>query len=220
MIKALEIYKRLRGSFGAPDWWPGEPYEIMAGAVLVQNTAWSNVEKTIANFKGRLSPEYVEALPLEKLRNLIRPSGFYNAKSICLKELTRWYKNYDYSVAEVRQTAQEKLRLELLAIKGVGEETADAILLYSFRFPAFVVDAYTKRLLIRLDVHAELSNAAIKIFFAGPLGGDVGSLADCHALIVAHAKKYCRKTPLCAGCPLADACSCGRAGVDAVKTGG
>jgi endonuclease-3 related protein len=208
MIKALEIYKKLRDSFGEPGWWPGEPYEIMVGAVLVQNTAWGNVEKALANFKGRLSPEYVEALPLEKLRELIRPSGFYKAKSLCLKEVTMWYKSYDYSAARVHAFSLEKLRSELLAVKGVGEETADAILLYSFRFPTFVVDAYTRRLLSRLDANIELSNAAIKNFFTGPLGSDAGSFADCHALIVAHAKQYCRKTPFCCGCPLSDICSC------------
>lgn len=207
MKNPMDIYSKLLGYYGKPDWWSDNPYEIMTGAVLVQNTAWGNVEKTLANFNGKLSPQYVEDLSSDELRALIRPSGFYHAKTACLKSITAWYKQYGYSVPAVQSNPLEKVRKELLAIRGVGDETADAILLYAFLFPVFVVDAYTKRLLERLQIDIKLTNSEIKAYFAQGLERNAVLYGNYHSLILSNSKKHCRKKPLCPGCPLADECA-------------
>lgn len=191
----------LSGHYGALGWWPGPPYEIMAGAVLVQNTAWGNVEKSLANFKGRLSPAYVETLPMEELIGLIRPSGFYTAKAACLKDVTAWYKQYHYSVEKVQLQPLEKVRGELLAIRGIGQETADAILCFSFYFPTFVVDAYLKRLATRLALPVSSGYGALQAYFETGFDGDAQTMGDYHILILEHGKRHCKKRPLCPGCP-------------------
>lgn len=200
------IYDKLRACYGQPGWWPGTTYEIMTGAVLVQNTAWANVVKALANFDGRLSPEYVEAIPTSELREIIRPSGFYKAKSECLKAVTRWYKKYDCLAAVVRQSPPLQIRGELTDIKGIGYETADAIMLYAFSFAVFVVDAYTKRLLERLPLPIKPTYAAMQAGFESELPRSAELYAAYHSLILTHAKSHCRKKPLCEGCPLYDEC--------------
>ena len=144
--KLLSIYEALLAHYGELHWWPAEtPYEMMVGAVLTQNTAWGNVEKAIANFGGSLSPEDVANANLAELTKIIRPAGFFNQKAAYLKAVTEWFAKYGYDVPAVQKEPLTKLRTELLSTKGVGQETADAILLYAFGFPTFVVDAYTVR---------------------------------------------------------------------------
>jgi len=139
------IYNKLLSRYGDLHWWPASsPYEVIVGAVLTQNTAWSNVEKAIDNFGDSLSPEFIASLDMDALAELIRPSGFFNQKAASLKEITRWFEKYGYSVEKVKHHSLEKIRKELLTVKGVGKETADSILLYAFDYPTFVVDAYTK----------------------------------------------------------------------------
>ena len=177
------------------------------GAVLTQNTAWSNVEKAIANFGDSLSPETVAGLDMDALADLIRPSGFFNQKAVYLKEVTSWFLKYEYSVEKVKHHPLEKTRKELLAVKGVGRETADSILLYAFDYPTFVVDAYTKRLFERLFIDVNLDYDSIKSYFESRLEPDVKLYNNLHAMIVINAKEHCRKKPSCAGCPLAEACA-------------
>ncbi|MGL5435484.1 MAG: endonuclease III domain-containing protein [Lachnospiraceae bacterium] len=207
MNRSQEIYNKLLAYHGKPDWWSENPYEVMTGAVLVQNTAWGNVEKVLKNFNGKLSPQYVEALPLDELCSLIRPSGFYHAKANSLKKITAWYKQYEYSVQNVQSYPVEKIRKELLAVRGIGEETADVILLYAFYFPVFVVDAYIKRLIERLQIHIKPTNEAIKAYFENGLKKDALLYGNYHALILYNGKKHCRKTPVCVGCPLSNECT-------------
>jgi endonuclease-3 related protein len=204
----LNIYTRLLSRYGDPHWWPGDtPFEIITGAVLTQNTAWSNAEKAIVNFAGKLSPQYVAALSPEALAQIIRPAGFFNQKARCILEITRWFKQYDYSAEVVGALPLERIRGELLLLRGVGRETADSILLYAFGFPSFVTDAYTMRLLERLPLAAGRDYEAVKSFFERGLPRDSALYNRFHALIVLNAKAHCRKKPLCAGCPLSDICA-------------
>ncbi len=203
----LSVYDKLYARYGDPRWWPARsPYEVMTGAVLTQNTAWGNVEKAIAGFKGLLSPKLVEEISLDELEAVIRPAGFAVRKAACLKALTAWYKRYGYDAAALRHEPLLKLRDELLMIKGIGPETADAILLYAFDRLTFVVDAYTHRLCARYPIDAGKSYHEVKVFFEMNLPEDTEIYNRFHALIVINGKEHCRKKPLCAACPLAGEC--------------
>ena len=210
-----QIYQTLHTYYGNLDWWPADtPYEVMVGAVLTQNTAWSNVEKAIANFTD-LSPQFVQECGIAELAGVIRPAGFFNQKAAYLKAVTAWFAKYDFDVPTVQRETLEKLRPELLSVKGVGKETADAILLYTFGFPTFVVDAYTVRLCERYPIETGKGNDcydAVKAHFEDRLPRDADLYNNYHAMIVINAKEYCRKSkPLCGDCPLAG--NCGRVGV-------
>ena len=149
-ISAKELYHALRAAYGQPRWWSDEAYTVMFQAVLVQNTAWGNVLKTCAALGGRLTPEFVAGLSTEELARLIRPGGFYRAKARTIQALTAWFRQYNFDHQAAARVPTGTLRGELLAIRGVGAETADVILVYAFYRPAFVNDADTRRLLTRL----------------------------------------------------------------------
>ena len=144
------IFDRLLYHYGRQHWWPAEsPFEVMVGAVLTQATAWTNVERAISRLKDAdaLSPAAMRGMETDELASLIFSSGFYNAKAQRLKTLVEFLRDaYDDDIDAMRQENGENLRRELLAVKGVGEETADAILLYALDKPSFVIDAYTRRL--------------------------------------------------------------------------
>ena len=210
--KLLSIYETLLAHYGELHWWPAEtPYEVMAGAVLTQNTAWSNVEKAIANFGGGLSPEAVLNADFAELTETIRPAGFFNQKAAYLKAVTEWFGKYGFDVPTVQREPLDKVRAELLSTKGVGPETADSILLYAFGFPTFVVDAYTVRFCDRYPIEAGKGYAAVKAHFERSIPWSSDLYNNFHALIVVNAKEHCRKKPDCSGCPLAG--TCGRRGV-------
>ena len=201
------IYETLLARYGDLHWWPAEtPYEVMVGAVLTQNTAWGNVEKAIANFGGNLSPEAVLGLETAELIDIIRPAGFFNQKAVYLKAMTQWFAEYNFDVSAVRREPLDRLRAELLAVKGIGSETADSILLYAFGFPSFVVDAYTMRLCERIPIKAGKSYEAVKAYFEENLPKSEELYNHYHALIVINGKEHCRKKPLCDGCPLYSVC--------------
>ncbi len=202
-ISLINIYELLYKAYGDPGWWPADsPYEVIVGAVLTQNTVWSNVEKAIANFKGTLTPELIEDISVDELTKIIYPAGFFNQKAVYLKEITKWYKSYGYSVANVQKREQKALRKDILAVKGIGKETADSILLYAFGFPSFVVDAYTIRLLIRLGYTGQTLYDNVKLMFETALPRDTELYNRYHALIVVNAKMCCKKKPECSACPL------------------
>ena len=210
--RLLSIYETLLAHYGELHWWPARtPYEVMVGAVLTQNTAWSNVEKAIANFGENLLPIAVANADLAELTEIIRPAGFFNQKAGYLKAVTAWYAGYGYDVQTVQKELLAKLRAELLSTKGVGQETADSILLYAFGFPTFVVDAYTVRLCGRYPIEAGKGYGLVKAYFEGNLPKSAGVYNGFHAHIVINAKEHCRKKPLCDGCPLVG--TCGRRGV-------
>jgi endonuclease-3 related protein len=203
LMTLTAIYDALLARYGNPRWWPAKtPYEVIVGAVLTQNTAWGNVEKAIANFAGDLSPERVMALDMDALAGVIRPAGFFNQKAAYLKRVTAWFGRYDFDVSAVRKLPLTQVRAELLSVRGVGNETADSILLYAFSFPSFVVDAYTIRLSSRLPIDAGGSYEKVKAYFENNLPRDVEIYNNFHALIVVNAKEYCRKKPVCEVCPL------------------
>ncbi len=208
---------RLRAAFdllldryGPQGWWPGEtPFEVMVGAVLTQNTAWSNVERAIANLKraGVLSCGAMLALAPEALAALIRPAGYFNVKAVRLQALCRFLVEAGGEAALAARDTPG-LRTALLAVHGVGPETADDILLYAFGRPVFVVDAYTRRIGARLGLVAgDEGYEIIRRTFEAALGPDVAVFNEYHALLVRHAKVHCRPRPRCEGCPLATLCS-------------
>jgi endonuclease-3 related protein len=203
----LKVYELLLAHFGPLHWWPGEtPFEVMVGAILTQNTAWTNVEKAIACLKSEnlLSPEAVLKADMRKLKRLIRSSGYYNQKAIKLKAFVKFYMR-DYGGSEKRMAAQdtEALREALLGVKGIGPETADSILLYALDKPVFVVDAYTRRAFHRLGfLPPDADYHAAQEFFTSHLPADLALYNDFHAQIVYLGKDFCRTKPRCAQCPL------------------
>ncbi len=202
------IYKRLFRAMGPQDWWPGRTrFEVMVGAILTQNTAWTNVEKAIKNLRGAgaLTPEKMSSLPVEKLASLIRPSGYYNVKSLRLKSLLRYMRSkYGLNIGRMARVPTQRLREELLSVSGIGKETADSMLLYAFDKPVFVVDAYTKRFLTRHGIASlEHEYDDIQNMFTEALPKDAGIYNEYHALIVNLGKNHCRPSNYdCSTCPL------------------
>lgn len=205
----LWAYERLRAANPRPGWWPADtPFEVMVGAILTQNTAWTNVEKAVAQLKvaGLLSPRAIVDTPVETLAPLIRSSGYFNVKAVRLKALAQWVCDRG-GLSALALVPTAVLRADLLSVKGVGPETADDMLLYAFGRPVFVVDAYTRRLFKRLGVVAGTEDyEVLRRGFESMLPPDPGLFNEYHALIVGHGKEYCRPRPRCSGCPLLDLC--------------
>lgn len=208
-----QVHDRLLAAFGPQDWWPGEtPFEVMVGAVLTQNTAWSNVEKAIARLKAAqaLDCAAILAMDPEVLAQHIRPAGYYNVKSRRLQALCRFLQEAgvaDDPAGLAAAFPRDALRTRLLAVHGVGEETADSILLYALHLPSFVVDAYTRRIFGRLGLLAgDERYADIRACFQRRLPADVALYNEYHALIVNLGKAVCRPKPRCELCPLAPVC--------------
>ncbi|HEX9830076.1 MAG TPA: endonuclease III domain-containing protein [Thermodesulfobacteriota bacterium] len=202
-----EFYDSLHKRYGSQGWWPAETeLECILGAILTQNTAWKNVEKALGNLKegNLISIEKLALIPTPSLAILIRPSGYFNQKAIKIKNFIHFLiENYDGSLEKMFEEDWQKLRAELLTIKGIGPETADSILLYAARKPAFVVDAYTYRILRRHGlIPEECSYEEIQELFMDSLPQDVRLFNEYHALLVRLGKELCKKSPLCAGCPL------------------
>ncbi len=202
-----EIYELLHEAFGPQHWWPGEtPFEVITGAILTQNTSWTNVEKAIANLKaaGCLSPEALYRIELSRLAELIRPAGYYNIKAKRLKTFLEWlFDSYGGNLANLEPVATSRLREELLAIKGVGRETADSILLYALGRPVFVVDAYTARIAVRHGlIEPDADYEQLRELFESNLPQDTQLFNEYHALLVRAGKEFCRPKARCPGCPL------------------
>lgn len=205
--RIVEIHTRLFDHFGPQHWWPGEtPFEIMLGAVLTQNTSWRNVSKVIETLKGEglLSFSALEALPTEVLAEKIRPSGYYNQKAKRLKGLFAAIREDSGDLETFLDQDGATLREKLLAVKGIGPETADSITLYAAAKPVFVVDAYTYRILLRHDLIADDAGyEEIQELFLRKLPTETQLFNEYHALLVRLAKEYCKKNnPLCDACPL------------------
>jgi endonuclease III related protein len=204
-----DIYDRLYRRFGPQHWWPGDtPFEIIIGAILTQNTNWDNVKKAIDNLKKNnlLTPEKLYRLDIAELAELIRPAGYYNIKAGRLKSfLNRLFEKFDGDLDRLSSLPADRLREELLSIKGIGPETADSICLYAFGKPVFVVDAYTGRILGR---HWLLEPGAgyedIRMLFESALPKEPPLYNEYHALLVRLGKEHCKTKPQCEGCPLED----------------
>ncbi|GAB6078055.1 endonuclease [Hydrogenobaculum acidophilum] len=201
----FDLYNILLSYFGYQNWWPVDfdyhkinntdpKDEIIIGAILTQNTNWKNVEKALENLKTQklLSLKAIKHVDIELLKELIRPSGFFQRKATILKEVSTLEENPTREV--------------LLNIKGIGKETADSILLYAYDEPYFVIDMYTKRLLHRLFDIAFKEYDQYASFITSQIPQDIDIYKEFHALIVEHAKRYCRKTPNCDECILKDKC--------------
>ena len=217
-----ETYARLLAAYGPQHWWPADTgFEMMVGAVLTQACSWVNVEKAIAALKAAdvLDPASILTITQGELAALIRPTGYYNAKARKLKALAQFLAtNFDGDPANMAAVPTGQLREMLLGVHGVGEETADDILLYVAGKPVFVIDAYTRRLAGRLglaDDRASYGDLSAKFAEAisreTPSSRRVKIMGEYHALIVRHAKEACRKVPLCGSCVLRDLCPTGLA---------
>jgi endonuclease-3 related protein len=221
MNQFKEVYRRLHNRFGPQGWWPiknkykkknfltpknrREQFEIIIGAVLTQNTSWKNVEKALENLrrKNLISPREILKTSNKKVSKLIRPAGYYNQKTIYLKNISKFLVDNKNLEKENIKT----LRSKLLSIKGIGPETADSIILYAFKKPSFVVDLYTKRIFSRLgvcDYKTEYHKLQDK--FHKNISKKTLVYNEYHALLVELAKKHCSKKPICKSCPITKLC--------------
>lgn len=226
MLKPTQAYCLLLKSFGPQGWWPvtrngitehrggpkseGEKWEVVVGAILTQNTAWTNVEKALAEMRKQniWSIESVATAPAKKLEKAIRSAGYFRQKAKYLKETAKYIqKNYGSKIEKMFSQPIGALRYELLSLKGIGPETADSIILYSANKPRFVVDAYTRRICGRLGwPHSTYKET--QEFFESNLPEEVKLYQEYHALLVKLAKRHClKREPLCENCPLEKNCS-------------
>jgi endonuclease-3 related protein len=210
-----EVYAALLDAFGPRNWWPAETrFEVMVGAILTQNTAWTNVERALARLRSRipLQAEAILALDPTELADALRPSGYFNLKSQRLRAFCEIYVQAG-GFAGLDALATPELRVWLLSVRGIGPETADDILLYAFDRPVFVVDAYTRRIFSRLGLLdaglpvGKMAYEPIRLAFEHALGPDVAILKEYHALIVSQGKEVCRTRPLCDRCALRRICA-------------
>jgi endonuclease-3 related protein len=207
----LNIYHRLLAHFGPQHWWPAqESFEVIVGAILTQSAAWGNVEKAIANLRAAevLSPRALRQLPLSELAALVHPCGYYNAKALKLKSFAYWLGNhYQDDLDRLFANNADDLRQQLLSIHGIGQETADSIILYAANMPIFVIDAYTRRIINRIGLAPDRNNyAAYQALFTGHLSPDAELFNEYHALLVCLGKNVCRSRPLCQQCCLNNIC--------------
>lgn len=201
------IYHRLHRHYGDLSWWPGDtPLEVSVGAILTQNTAWTNVEKAIAQLKTErsLSVQALHRMSHKRLARLIRAAGYFNVKARRLKHFISFLQGrYGGSLSKMFRQPMPRLRQELLSVNGVGPETADSILLYAGGKPIFVIDAYTKRILSRHGVLPyEKGYVDFQKLFMRHLPADAPFYNQYHAMFVNVGKDFCRRRPLCDSCPL------------------
>jgi endonuclease-3 related protein len=228
MAGPLEVIARLSKAYGELEWWPVDRayheahktdprFEIVAGAILTQNTSWTNVEQALANLKARklLSAKAVARADASELREAIRPAGFFNQKTTYLQSFAKYlWTTYKDDLDRFFRLPTAKQRALLLSFNGIGDETADDILVYAANKPVFIVDTYARRLSHRLGVlQGTEAYAVVQDWWAKRLGDDPLVHAKAHALIVEHGKRRCTaKAPLCPDCPLETICK--RVGVD------
>lgn len=201
----IEIYHKLLKIYGKQNWWPiisqqNPREEIIIGAVLTQNTSWNNVEKALKNLIKNHLVDFNKILSIEeeKLKELIRPAGFFNQKANTIRRVAKFFLIHNY---------ENITREELLSIKGIGKETADSILLYAFNQPYFVIDTYTKRLFFRLGLIKEnISYNELQDYITKNIPKNIKIYKEFHALIVIHCKNICKKKPKCTLCELKKEC--------------
>ncbi len=194
----IELYEKLLGQFGHKNWWPAEtPFEVVAGAVLTQQTKWENVEKAIRNLKksGLMAEEPIAMADLEKLEDHIRCTGFYRQKAKRLKDIAIFF----HENPGILDKPVDELRDILLSLKGVGEETADSIMLYAADKPKFVIDVYTKKMCSCMGIDGDYSK--LQSLFESSIPRNVPIYKEFHALIVEYGKQFCGKKK-CSECIL------------------
>ena len=204
----VRIYHKLYAAFGPQYWWPADgPFEVIVGTILTQNTSWNNVEKAIGVLKRHklLSPERLNRIKVSRLAGFIRSAGYYNIKARRLKNFLEFFlKEYRGNIKLMKKCPTSALRRKLLAVNGIGNETADSILLYALNRPSFVVDAYTKRIFSRHKLFSkERDYYKVQDYFQKNLPRSTKLFNEFHALIVKLGKDYCLKNnPRCVSCPL------------------
>ena len=213
-MNSFEIYKILRNHFGeVGSWWPKDrPFEVVIGAILTQQSTWTNVEKALKNLKEAnvLTPKDIVELPLEDLKQIVKPSGFFNQKAERLKKISEYLLVFYGGDLGLLFTKDKKfLREELLGLKGIGEETADSIILYAAEKTEFVIDAYTKRIYSRLKIVEEKkSYEDLKKYIINEIPEELIVYQEFHGLIVILGKNICKKkNPNCKECPLNSKCN-------------
>lgn len=204
------LFSRLLEAYGPQHWWPADnPFDILAGAVLVQNTRWENVEGALKNLhEANVASEGdVLALSPSELESLLRPAGTFRVKAKRLRALCAFVREAG-GVDALNRLPTLELRSRLLAVHGIGRETADVLLVYLFERPVFVVDAYTRRLFERLGRHDALADyETLRANVEREFKGDAAAFNELHALIVEHAKRRCRTRPACAACSVSGECA-------------
>ena len=228
-MKPIAVYKEMLSVFGEQLWWPvtekgetrpsyrkrkrlteNQKFEICAGAILTQNTDWKNVMKALENLSKAkmLDCQKIANSRQQTIAKLVRPSGYFNQKAKKLIHFSRHLKkNYNCSVSKMFAKPIEELRTELLSLHGIGNETADDIILYAAEKPSFVVDAYTTRFVERFYSKPRMSYVEVKDFFEHELPSNVQLFNEFHALLVEFGKRFCKRTPLCKECFLKKQCS-------------
>ena len=216
--RLMNVYHRLYEAYGPQHWWPGEgPFEVIAGAILTQSAAWTNVELALANMRaaGCWSLEALHQIPQAELARLVRSSGYFNAKARKLKAFAAHVAvNYRGDLDQFLSKPAALLRDELLSIHGIGEETADDIMVYAADKPSFVIDTYTKRIMDRIGIPPDAARpnyGDYQAVFHDNLPPDSQLFNEFHALWDRHAKEACAKIPRCEGCCLLDVCATGQA---------
>ncbi len=210
-MQPMILYKKLFDHFGLQHWWPGNSsFEIAVGAILTQQTAWTNVEMAIENLKNAkmLDTEKIASSDLKYLEELIRPSGFFRQKAGYLKNFCQQIiDNHDGSIEKLLGGELQSVRKELLAFRGIGPETADSILLYAGNYPTFVVDAYTIRICQRTGMFDSKKYDEVKAFFEEKVKLDAQVYNEFHALLVELGKNHCTSSnPKCENCPVNNGC--------------
>lgn len=201
------VFHSLEEHYGWFDWWPtSDPYQIMMGAILVQNTNWKNAEKALDNLGKTIAPQQVADMELDTLAQAIRSSGYYNQKALKLKAMTQWFADYNYDIQAVRAQDTEVLRKQLLAVKGVGGETADAILVYAIGKASFVIDAYARRIFERNGLVVPKSYEKFHDLIEAVIPPNTKTYGYYHGLLVEHGQQFCHPKPKCEQCPLVAQC--------------
>lgn len=203
MVDYKIAFQKLYDNYGPQGWWPANSkFEISVGAILTQNTMWRNVVVSIKNLEnaGLMEPYRMYIASSEKIAQLIRPSGFPKLKAERLKHFLSFFSEFSFDFEVLDRLDTKTLSELLLKVNGIGEETANSMLLYIFERPVFISDAYSKRLFLRLGIKdSKIENIA----------RDPKILGEFHALIVQHSKVYCRSKPICQNCPLLGICEYG-----------
>ncbi len=213
--KLITIYQTLKKAYGSQHWWPAEsPFEVVVGAILTQNTSWTNVERVISRLKEKnlLSAKRMSKFPVKALARCLRPAGYFNVKTRRLKNFLIFLtEEYGGNLKHLFTEPLAVLRQKLLDVNGIGPETADSIILYAAGKPIFVVDGYTRRAFSKLGLlKASASYHETQSYFMNNLPLNVKLFNEFHALIVEHAKRFCKTRPICGPCPLRSGCVYGR----------
>jgi len=210
MVDLRELYLLLKEHWGHLSWWPAESaFEVAVGAILTQRTAWRNVESAIMRLKEKqaMHPDGILGIPEFELADMLKPCGFYRQKSTYLRDFCRFLvSEFEGDIEKMNAMGVEDARQALLLVRGIGQETADSILLYACGHPTFVIDAYTQRIISRLERTEILDYLVLKRRFECEIPADLNIYRQYHALLVELGKECCRSSPACSGCPASVVC--------------